>query len=46
MLDNTGDGDAGSLVNESFEGLLVSRHIEEEDGDGLALLIVVLLVAY
>ena len=23
MLDNTGDGDAGSLVNESFEGLLV-----------------------
>ena len=24
MLDSTGDGDAGSLVNESFEGLLVS----------------------
>ena len=46
MLDNAGDGDAGSLVNESFEGLLVSRHIEEEDGDGLALLVVVLLVAY
>ena len=47
MLDNTGDRDAGSLVNESFEGLLVSRHIEEEeDGDGLALLVVVLLVAY
>ena len=46
MFDNAGDGDAGSLVNESFEGLLVSRHIEEEDGDGLALLVVVLLVAY
>ena len=47
MLDNTGDGDAGSLLNESFEGLLVSRHIEEEeDGDGLALVVVVLLVAY
>ena len=48
MFDNAGAGDAGSLVNESFEGLLVSslRHIEEEDSDGLALLLVVLLVAY
>ena len=26
--------------------IVVSRHIEEEDGDGLALLVVVLLVAY
>ena len=48
MLDNTGDGyAAGSLVSESFEGLLVSRHIEEDEhGDGLALLVVVLPVAY
>ena len=47
MLDNTGDGDAGSLVSESFEGPLVSRHIEEEEhGDGLPLRVVVLPVAY